>query len=143
MVAATLIAVVVFVAVAVIRPRWSRSGRRRAADRTVDHAVDRTGVIPKATAGDGYYAPAYAVFPGRCFRFCREPGTGTAFPCDQPVAGVGEFEDPRGNVVTVEACRSHQGTLQRWRAYSGSSDDPAPGGIIGVRAVPEEPGCQI
>jgi hypothetical protein len=134
--AVALVAVVVLAGVAVVGLRQSRSGRRTRADSRVVSSKE-------VTADDGYYAPAYSNFPGRCFRLCREPETGTAYPCDQPVVGVGEFEDPRGNVVTVEACRDHQGTLTRWCDYSGSSDDPAAGGIAGVRAIAEDPGRQV
>ena len=63
-------------------------------------------------------------FPGRCFRLRRDPATGLATPCDEPVVGWGEFTDHRGNVLEVEACHAHRGALTGWH--------DGPGGVVGA-----------
>jgi hypothetical protein len=65
-------------------------------------------------AAEEFYAPSFIVVPGRCFRLCRDANTGTAFPCDLPVEGTGQFRDHRGNPVTVESCGMHRSVLSHW-----------------------------
>ena len=63
---------------------------------------------------EDFYAPSFIVVPGKCFRLRRDADTGTAFPCDIPVEGTGQFRDHRGNLVTVESCGMHRSVLSDW-----------------------------
>jgi hypothetical protein len=85
---------------------WWRRHRRYAVTDTRDH-----------------YGSAVVQFPGRCFRLRRDPATGLATPCDQPVVGSGQFTDHRGNVLEVEACDAHRRALTQWHGD--------PGGVAG------------
>jgi hypothetical protein len=82
---------------------WWRWGHRR----TVVDARD-------------HYDSAVVQFPGRCFRLRRDPATGLATPCDEPVVGSGAFTDHRGNVLEVEACDAHRTALTGWRGDPGA-----------------------
>jgi len=93
------------------------------AGRSIDQAeLSPVASLRSRTADDGdFYAPAFIVEQGRCFRLCRDPGSGAAHPCDQDPVGRGEFLDHRGNVVEVEACGAHMVDLVNWqfRAVDG------------------------
>jgi hypothetical protein len=103
--AATIVVAVVMVAVA----RRIRSRRPPSAA----HRIEPAGA--RASDGRGFYAPAFILDPGHCFRLCRDPATGTAHACPGPVEGSGEFADHRGNLVEVEACSVHMIDLGNWR----------------------------
>ena len=97
---------------------WFRTRRRSPTD---GDGGDPAGTPPMPTAGTrtaatgDFYAPAFIVDPGHCFRLCRDPATGAAYPCDGPVEGRGQFADHRGNLVEVEACGLHLIDLENWR----------------------------
>jgi hypothetical protein len=75
----------------------------------------RWGHRPTVTDARDHYDSAVVQFPGRCFRLRRDPVTGLATPCDQPVVGSGAFTDHRGNVLVVEACDAHRSVLAGWQ----------------------------
>jgi hypothetical protein len=104
----TLIVVVMVIVAAAITVRsvWKR--RHAAPIRGVDR-VRQPGLD-----GQEFYAPSFIVVPGQCFRLCRDPDTGTAFPCDNQVEGSGNFDDHRGNPVKVESCGAHRSILTNW-----------------------------
>ncbi len=109
----TLIFVVIVVALGALIVGRSVRRRRdipthRAAGLTLD------GTLLRGPGAGEFYAPSFIVVPGRCFRLCREAGTGTAFPCDSPVEGTGQLRDHRGNLVTVESCAMHSSVLSSW-----------------------------
>jgi hypothetical protein len=108
-VAVTVVGVLAVVGLAA----WWRWGHRRTVVDSRDH-----------------YDSAVVQFAGRCFRLRRDPATGLATPCDEPVVGSGAFTDHRGNVLEVEACSAHRAALTAWR-----SD---PGAVAG--GTPSEPG---
>ena len=53
-----------------------------------------------------YYAEAFSVTPGQCFRFTHS-GVGHASHCREPVICRGRFEDRAGKWHWVEACAEH------------------------------------
>lgn len=53
-----------------------------------------------------HYAEAFAVIPGRCFRFVHS-GVGHASHCREPVVRWGEFVDRKGRRHAVETCLEH------------------------------------
>jgi hypothetical protein len=110
--AITIVTIIVVLAVAVVAllAWWRRAGRRPVVD-------DRR-----------HYDSAVLQFPGRCFRLCRDPVSGSASPCDQPVVGSGSFIDHRGNVLLVEACADHASALSDWHLD--------PNGVRGGSALP-------
>ena len=59
----------------------------------------------------GHYAEAFAVIPGRCFRFTHA-GTGHARHCPGRVVTTGTFRDGTGKRYRVEACGEHRGELE-------------------------------
>ena len=96
----------------------ARAGRRSAmASRTIDQVEPSPVATLRSRTADEeeFYAPAFIVEPGRCFRLCREPASGAAHACDQHVVGRGQFLDHRGNTVEVEACGAHMVDLVNWR----------------------------
>jgi hypothetical protein len=97
-VAVTVVVVLAVVGLVV----WWRWGHRRRVHDDRDH-----------------YDSAVVQFPGRCFRLRRDPDTGRATPCEEPVVGSGEFTDHRGNVLEVEACDAHRGALTGWHGDPG------------------------
>jgi hypothetical protein len=106
----TLIVVVIVVGAAAITIRsvW----KHRHAAPIGGRGLDR--VEQPEVDGQGYYAPSFIVVPGQCFRLCRDGDTGTAFPCENPVEGSGNFHDHRGNPVMVESCGAHRSSLTNW-----------------------------
>lgn len=109
----TLIFVVTVVVLAtLIVARSVRRRRNIAAFRAAD--VNLVGALRQGSEAQEFYAPSFIVVPGKCFRLCRDADTGTAFPCDNPVEGTGEFHDHRGNPMTVESCGLHRSVLSGW-----------------------------
>jgi hypothetical protein len=53
-----------------------------------------------------YYAEAFSIRPGQCFRFIQA-GTGHAQDCPAEVAVRGRFRDRAGKWHTVESCIWH------------------------------------
>jgi hypothetical protein len=104
--------VIVVVLAALIVGRSVRRHRNIAAYRAA--GPDLEGALQRGPDAEEFYAPSFIVVPGKCFRLCRDADTGTAFPCDRPVEGTGQFRDHRGNPVTVESCGMHRSALSAW-----------------------------
>jgi hypothetical protein len=104
--------VIVVVLAALIVGRSVRRRRNIAANRAACLKLD--GALQRGPDAEEFYAPSFIVVPGKCFRLCRDADTGTAFPCDNPVEGTGQFRDHRGNPVTVESCGKHGSALSGW-----------------------------
>jgi hypothetical protein len=60
------------------------------------------------TAGGApYYAEAFTLAPGRCFRLIGRGGQGPA-PCPEPPVWRGSWRAPNGIRYRVEACEGHR-----------------------------------
>lgn len=103
---------IVIVLVALIVGRSVR--RRRNPTPDGGSGLEFDSGVPRGPDAEQFYAPSFIVVPGKCFRLRRDANTGTAFPCDIPVEGTGQFRDHRGNPVAVESCGMHRSVLTDW-----------------------------
>jgi hypothetical protein len=117
--AATIVLVALALALALAMTLVARLFRSRArppaAARRIEPEESQVPAATRGSEGGDFYAPAFIMDPGHCFRLCRDPATGTAHACPGPVEGSGEFADHRGNLVEVEACSVHMIDLGNWR----------------------------
>ena len=58
-----------------------------------------------------YYAEAFTIIPGRCFRMVHLPGVGHPFHCVEPVAWHGRFQAGDDRLWRVGACEGHARVL--------------------------------
>jgi hypothetical protein len=59
--------------------------------------------------GAAYYAEAFTLQPGRCFRLVDQHGGGAGpTHCPKPAAWRGWWRAPNGRRYRVEACQDHQ-----------------------------------
>ncbi len=107
--------VLVALALTLVARRFGSRRRPPAAARRIEPPESQVPTATRGSDGGDFYAPAFIMDPGHCFRLCRDPATGTAHACPGPVEGIGEFADHRGNLVEVEACSVHMIDLGNWR----------------------------
>jgi hypothetical protein len=56
---------------------------------------------------DPYFANAFTLTPGRCFRMITLPGVGHPSHCQEPVAWHGRWRAGDGRLFRVDACVGH------------------------------------
>jgi len=77
-----------------------------------------------------YYAEAFYVEPGRCFRMVTSstPGSqGSPTHCPKPVKFRGRFQDGIGKWHEVWSCIDHVGDLTDWKRISASVTEMSSG----------------
>jgi hypothetical protein len=62
-----------------------------------------------------YYAEAFAILPGRCFRLVERAGEAGPMHCPDPARWRGTFRARSGRRYAVQACDGHRGPLQDGR----------------------------
>ena len=75
---------------------------------------------------EGYYAEAFYVEPGKCFRrvtSSKAGSKGSPIHCPEPVEFTGIFQDGKGKWHTVWACFDHAGDISEWKRVSASVTD--------------------
>jgi hypothetical protein len=75
---------------------------------------------------EGYYAQAFYVEPGQCFRMVISPkpgSQGSPIHCPDPVEFQGRFQDGTGKWHEVWACKEHAADLPFWKRVSASITD--------------------
>jgi hypothetical protein len=55
-----------------------------------------------------YYAEAFSLMPGRCFRLIARDGEGGPTHCPEPPVWRGSWRAPDGRRYRVEACQGHR-----------------------------------
>jgi hypothetical protein len=58
-----------------------------------------------------YYAEAFSLLPGRCFRMVTHHGEAGPTHCPTPVTWRGSWRAPNGRRYWVDACQGHRPTL--------------------------------
>ena len=77
---------------------------------------------------EGYYADAFFVAPGRCFRMVTstEPGSqGSPDHCPEPIEWRGRFQDRTGKWYRLESCDGHRADLDPVQRVTGPRIDPS------------------
>jgi hypothetical protein len=75
---------------------------------------------------EGYYAEAFYIEPGKCFRMVINPNPGSQGSpthCPKPVEFTGIFQDAKGKCHTVWSCTDHVGDVAEWKRVSASITD--------------------
>jgi hypothetical protein len=69
--------------------------------------------------GAPYYAEAFSLLPGRCFRMVTRHGGGAGpTHCPEPVVWRGSWRAPKGRGYRIEACDGHPPALDAGRALT-------------------------
>jgi hypothetical protein len=55
-----------------------------------------------------YYAKAFSLMSGRCFRLVAHSGEAGPTHCPEPVAWRGSWKAPNGRRYRIEACEGHR-----------------------------------